>query len=89
MKRIRYDLCTRINRGTAQAPRWEESLTAVELPWSEANEEIAKKEAHNGAYTVGDDGVEKTVEPTAQADTDAMLIDHAYRLTLLELGITE
>lgn len=24
-----------------------------------------------------------------QADTDAMLIDHEYRLTLLELGLTE
>lgn len=28
-------------------------------------------------------------EPSAQDDTDAMLIDHEYRLTLLELGITE
>ena len=27
--------------------------------------------------------------PTAQDDTDAMLVDHEYRLTLLELGITE
>lgn len=27
-------------------------------------------------------------EPTAQDDTDAMLIDHEYRLTLLELGLT-
>ncbi len=27
--------------------------------------------------------------PTAQDDTDAMLIDHEYRLTLLELGVTE
>lgn len=27
--------------------------------------------------------------PTAQDDTDAMLIDHEYRLTMLELGITE
>ena len=26
-------------------------------------------------------------EPTAQDDTDAMLIDHEYRLTLLELGL--
>ena len=25
--------------------------------------------------------------PTAQDDTDAMLIDHEYRLTLLELGL--
>ena len=26
--------------------------------------------------------------PSPQDDTDAMLIDHEYRLTLLELGIT-
>lgn len=29
------------------------------------------------------------VAPTAQDDTDAMLIDHEYRLTLLELGLNE
>lgn len=28
-----------------------------------------------------------TPQPTAQDDTDAMLIDHEYRLALLELGI--
>lgn len=28
-------------------------------------------------------------EPSAQDDVDAMLVDHEYRLTLLELGITE
>lgn len=28
-------------------------------------------------------------EPTAQDDTDAMLVDHEFRLTLLELGLTE
>lgn len=28
-------------------------------------------------------------EPTPQDDTDAMLIDHEYRLTLLELGVIE
>lgn len=27
--------------------------------------------------------------PTAQEDTDAMLVDHEYRLTLLELGLSE
>lgn len=26
-------------------------------------------------------------EPTAQEDTDAMLVDHEYRITLLELGV--
>lgn len=28
-------------------------------------------------------------EPSAQDDVDAMLIDHEYRLTLLELGLVE
>lgn len=28
-------------------------------------------------------------KPTPQDDTDAMLIDHEYRLTMLELGVNE
>lgn len=32
---------------------------------------------------------ETEAEPTAQDDTDAMLVDHEYRITLLELGLTE
>jgi hypothetical protein len=28
-------------------------------------------------------------EPSAQDDTDALLIDHEYRITLLELGVSE
>ena len=35
------------------------------------------------------DFMKETQEPSAQDDTDAMLIDIEYRLTLLELGITE
>ena len=27
-------------------------------------------------------------KPTPQEDTDAMLVDHEYRITLLELGVT-
>ena len=38
----------------------EEVLTPVTLGWSEANEEIAKMEAHNGEYTIEEDGVEPT-----------------------------
>ena len=36
-------------------------------------------------YIVGE---EPEPEPTAQEDNDAMLVDHEYRLTLLELGVT-
>lgn len=37
-------------------------------------------------YEVLDDSGKRT---TAQDDTDAMLVDHEYRLTMLELGLTE
>lgn len=36
-----------------------------------------------------DELVEPEQEPTPQEDMDAMLIDHEYRLTLLELGLSE
>ena len=45
-KIIRYNFCTEVPH-------------TVTLDWSEANEEIAKREAHNGEYTIEDDGVEK------------------------------
>lgn len=42
-------------------------------------EEIAEQENKPGPVP----------EPSAQDDTDAMLIDHEYRLTMLELGLIE
>lgn len=39
----------------------EEILTPVTLGWSEANEEIARKEAYNGEYTIADDGRQKPI----------------------------
>lgn len=32
---------------------------------------------------------DEETEPTAQDDTDSMLVDHEYRITLLELDLTE
>ena len=52
MKVIKYHLCTRVNHGTEEEPNIEEVLSAVTMGWNEANEEIAKREAHNGEYTV-------------------------------------
>ena len=51
MKVIKYNLCTMVEG--------KEVLTRVTLSWSEANEEIAKQEAHNGEYTIEDDGYVK------------------------------
>lgn len=40
--------------------------STVEMAYSEGNEEIAKREALNGEYTVVDDGAEEAVQPTQE-----------------------
>ena len=52
MKAIKYQLCTEVNHGTEDEPKIEQVFSAVTLGWSEANEEIAKREAYNGEYTI-------------------------------------
>ena len=61
MKKIKYNLCT-IAEGE------EKILTPVEMGWSEANEEIAKREAHNGEYEIVDDGQPAPAEVPSQLD---------------------
>lgn len=49
----------------------------------------------NGVVTSMTPGVvpelepEPAPEPTAQDDTDALMVDHELRITMLELGLTE
>lgn len=85
MKVIKYNLCTRINTGSEEQPEWTEILSPVIMGWNEANEEIAKREAHNGDYTVEDDGMEESAEPT-QADRIEELEE---ALAMLLDGVTE
>lgn len=67
-------------------PVTHESFLTKYIPYTVENEELAKQEAYNGEYTVEDDGVEETVEPTqldrveAQVAYTAMMTD-----TLLEV----
>ena len=62
MKIIKYILCTTVNRGTDDAPLFEDIFTNIERGWSEESEDIAKVDAYNGEYTIEDDGFEE--EPT-------------------------
>lgn len=91
MKIIKYQLCTRVNHGTEEEPKWEDVLHPVEIRCTatnlEANLAIAKEEAYNGEYTIEDDGQSDPSEtPTqldlveAQATYTAMMTD-----TLLEV----
>lgn len=86
MKILKYNLCTRINHGTEEEPKIEEILSPVEMGWNEINEEIAKREACNGEYTIEDDG-----QPEAEAQlTDAERIAQLEQaLELLLSGVTE
>lgn len=70
MKVIKYNFCVRINRGTEESPAYENLLTPVIMGWNETNEEIAKREAYNGVYTIEDDG---QPEPEHEASTDDVL----------------
>lgn len=79
-------LFAEVNHGTEETSVMQQLFLDKTLTWSEANEEIAKKEAYNGEYTVLDDGVEEQTVPTqldkieAQVAYTAMMTD-----TLLEV----
>lgn len=83
MKVLKYRLMTEVNYGTEEQPDIQQIFSDVSLDWSEANEELAKREAYNGEYTVEDDGVELTVEEqiaelkTQLAATDYKAIKYA------------
>lgn len=85
MKWLKYSLCTRVNRGTEEEPKWEKTLSSVTMGWSEANEEVAKAEAYNGEYTIEDDGVEEVVEQTQEE----RITELEEALELLLSGVTE
>ena len=74
-KVIKYQICTNDLDDVL--------LTPVIMGWNEINEELAKKEAYRGAYTIEDDGPEAI--PT-DADRIAELEE---ALALLLSGVTE
>ena len=62
MKIIKYNYCTVVDGA--------EILSRVEMGWNEINEEIAKREAYNGEYTIEDDELQSPVEePTKEEET--------------------
>ena len=76
MKFLKYRLMTEVNHGTEENPDIQQIFSDVSLGWSESSEEIAKREAYNGEYTIEDDG-QPEPEPTEQeqlrADVDFLL----------------
>lgn len=83
-KLIRYQFVSaEINCGTEEEPKTEKVILNKSMTWSEANEELAKREAYNGEYTIEDDGTEAIL-------TDAQRIAELEEaLALLLSGVTE
>lgn len=85
-KWIKYNICAHVNHGTDEKPEMVDALFPVTMGWNEENEELARREAHNGKYAIVDDGVEENTAPTqldileAQVTYTAMMTD-----TLLEV----
>lgn len=87
MKNINYKfISAEINHGTEEEPNIEQIFRDKSMPWSEANEEIAKKEAYNGEYTIEDDG---QPEPEAKQTPEERIAELEEALALLLSGVTE
>lgn len=73
MKIIKYQICTEVNYGTEAEPDIRQIFTNKTVsPWSEASEELAKREAYNGEVTVEDIPM---TEDEARAQRDKLLAD--------------
>lgn len=94
-KVIKYQFVScEVNRGTEQNPVMEQIILDKKIACQnqaafDVSYPIAEKEAVPGTIEVSGEFDGEEVVPSAQEDNDAMLIDHEYRLTLLELGLAE
>ena len=59
MKKIVYKVLGKTTTEDVEA----KVLCGVERPYSEVNEEITKREAYNGEYTIEDDGQPEPIAP--------------------------
>ena len=62
MKVLKYRLMTEVNHGTEEQPDIQQIFSGVSLGWSETNEELAKREAYNGEYTIEDVPDDRTLD---------------------------
>ena len=74
MREIKYYFNNPVNIGTEDEPNWIDNLIGKRMPYTEANEEIAKVEAYKGEYTIEEIEIDEPVaEPTADEILNTML----------------
>ena len=89
MKKLKYKIMgyASIYNPETKEVEQKESLATVTVDYSEANEEIAKKEAYNGEYTIEDDGQPEVEEQPTQLDRVEAQVTYTAMMTdtLLEV----
>lgn len=88
MKIIKYKfLSCEVNNGTEDEPKIEQIFIDKSMPWNEANEEIANREAYNGEYTIEDDGHPGPADVPSQLDAIEAQVTYTAIMTdtLLEV----
>lgn len=88
MKIIKYVLMNEVNTGTEDTPNIIQSFHDAVVPWSEENEEFAKKEAYKGEITIEDDG-HPDPEPSREEHLEKEVAELKSALNLLLTGVTE
>ena len=86
MKYLKYQIIVSGGRLDEIAPPIDPVICDKMIPYSAANEEIAKREAYNGEYTIEDDG-QAEPEPSTESILLEIAADHEERLCMMELGI--
>lgn len=84
MKWINYQIAVVANHGTVEEPKEVTVFYGKRFPYSEANVEIAKREAYNGKYTPDDDG-----QPEAPPTDAERIAELEEALDMLLNGVTE
>ena len=87
MKIIKYKfLSCEINHGTEEEPNVEQVFLEKTMAWTEENEEIVKREAYNGEYTIEDDGRE---DPGRKPSQEERIAELEAALDMILTGVTE
>lgn len=79
-------LSTEVNHGKEKNPVIKQIFYNVTMDWNEANEEIAKREAYSGEYTIEDDG---QPEPEASLPTEERLSAVETKFVAMEAAYGE
>ena len=78
---IKYKLQPRVTPETENNPIDEKKLPQIVMGWNEMNENIAKKEAYKGEYTIEDDGQPDPSDLPTRLDTIEAQVAYTAMMT--------